>query len=122
MSHRRHDSLPDPALAHHLREAFKQHSDALDPWVATRLAAIRRDALRASHSQQGAWRRWSLPAGLAFALLLSLAIWQPWQTTAPPPPTQVAADMEIMLSDDNLELYADLDFYAWLGNDDAQLQ
>lgn len=123
MSQRRDDPIPDPDLARRLREDYERHRDDLDPWVATRLAAARRDALRIAGRRQHAWRRWSLPVGLAFALALSLAVWRPWQPVVPAANTQATADdMEIMLSDDNLELYADLDFYAWLGDDDASVQ
>lgn len=123
MSKRQVDSERDPALEQRLREAFERRTGDLDPWLATRLSAARRAAREAaSRGRSPSWR-WALPAGLAVALILSLGVWQPWQAPTGPASAQAGADeMEMMLSDENLELYADLDFYAWLGDDDARLQ
>ncbi|MBS0558164.1 MAG: hypothetical protein JSR27_12190 [Proteobacteria bacterium] len=104
----------------------------LDAATLSRLNRARQAAL----AQRGAPRRpgWAwMPAGLATAcaLLLAVGVWQARMPhtatpTATPPSTAAtqgasmnAADLDMIASDDNLEMMQDLDFYAWL---DAQDQ
>ena len=90
----------------------------LDATTLSRLNLARQNAL----AQRRRPAVWIIPAGLASAcaLLLALAV---WHGRVPPAPTDAAAvdvsagDNEALADDD--EFYEDLDFYAWL---DAQNQ
>jgi hypothetical protein len=89
-----------------------------DAATLSRLNRARQNAL----AQRRKSVRWTVPAGLASACALLLAV-AVWHGRAPPAPTDAtvvdisASDNEALTDDD--EFYEDLDFYAWL---DAQNQ
>lgn len=99
----------------------------LDAATLSRLNGARQAALAQRHRHRLVVG-WLLPTGLASACVLLLAFGV-WQTRVPPhhEPTSVvthqevgvfqADDMEMVDGDDNLDLYQNLEFYAWL---DAQ--
>ena len=105
-----------------------ESADGLDAATLSRLNRARRAALE--HARPRVARRWFLPAGLASAcgLLLAVAV---WHARAPADAARLpelpfsagvssnGADIDLVSSDDSLELYQDLEFYAWL---DAQDQ
>lgn len=96
------------------RTAVQRAADELDMATRSRLNQARQRAL--AQLDAPAWWRTSvwLPAGsvTALALLAALLWWQPAYTPETMP--LQAQDMEILLSGEDLELYADLDFYLWL--------
>ena len=103
-----------------------QSAQGLDAATLSRLNRVRQAAL----ARPRAAPRWFLPAGMASAcgLLLAVVAWYghvPSGGAAPiPPPLMAAAssngsDIDLVSSDDSLELYQNLEFYAWL---DAQDQ
>jgi len=99
--------------ANSLLEDSTHHLDAA---TLSRLNRARQNAL----TQRRTPARWIVPAGLASACALLLAV-AVWHGRAPPMPTDAAAiDLPVSASEaltDDDELYEDLDFYAWL---DAQ--
>lgn len=97
----------------------------LDAATLSRLNRARQAALA---QRQRPAMRWLLPTGLASAcvLMLALGIWQartPQHPDAMPIPTSKSVanfqpdDLEMVGGDDSLDLYQNLEFYAWL---DAQ--
>jgi hypothetical protein len=110
------------------RTLLDESVDGLDAATLSRLNRARQAAL--AQVRPRAARRWFLPAGLAGAcvLLLAVAAWHSHVPGAaarlPELPLTAAAspngsDIDLVSSDDSLELYQDLEFYAWL---DAQDQ
>lgn len=108
------------------RTLLEESAQALDAATLSRLNRARQAAI--AQRRPRATQRWFLPAGLASAcvLLLAVATWHsyaPMDTTASGLPfvTKGASDGDIDLvsGDDSLEFYQDLEFYAWL---DAQDQ
>jgi hypothetical protein len=102
-----------------------QSADGLDAATLSRLNRARQAAL----AQRAPPRRWLLPAGMAAASVLVLAALigrgylpsvvpgaQEFPLTAK---TAASSDIDLVSSDDSLEFYQDLEFYAWL---DAQEQ
>jgi hypothetical protein len=103
-----------------------ESAEALDAATLSHLNRARQAALAQRRPRMA--RLWWLPAGLASscALLLALGVWHPRASLPGPSPlaTMVApgtngGDVGIVSSDDSLDLYQDLEFYAWL---DAQDQ
>lgn len=96
------------------RTAAQRAADDLDMATRSRLNRARQRAL--AQLDAPAWRRTAawLPAGsvTALVLLATLLWWRPALTPETAP--LQAQDMEILLSGEELELYADLDFYLWL--------
>lgn len=116
---------PNEAAAHaawvERSVALLDHSiEDFDAATVSRLNRVRQRALN-----QHAMRRrgWYLGGGLfaaGAALALALMLSPVHRGTAPAPPRDegaAIADTDPLGSDDNLDLYENLDFYAWL---DAQ--
>jgi hypothetical protein len=110
------------------RRLLDESADGLDAATLSRLNRARQAAL-APRSRRSP-RLWLLPAGLAgaCAMLLAVAIWRPHHAAPAAgdlgghPPVaagdaNTAGATDTVVGDDSVEFYQDLDFYAWL---DAQ--
>jgi hypothetical protein len=105
-----------------------ESAEGLDAATLSRLNRARQSAL--SRARPRAVQRWFLPTGLASACVLLIAV-AAWHSRTPADATRVpelpftasasvnGGDIDLVSSDDGLELYQDLEFYAWL---DAQDQ
>ncbi len=103
-----------------IRNELERSARDLDGATLSRLNQARQSALRSTTRARPA--RWALPATLATACALALAIglWPRLLPDAVPVPTTQASsaeDFPMLAGGDELELYEELDFYAWL---DAQ--
>lgn len=106
------------------RELFAESTDGLDAATRSRLTRARAEAVAAA-GKSGGWRRWltwlragpgiGLGAGVAAAGALA-AVLVLQNETPQVPGAEIAAldDLEILLDEDELELYEELEFYAWL--------
>jgi len=105
------------------KDLLDHSAEGLDAATLSRLNRARQGALARARPRTAT--RWFLPAGLASAclLLLAVAVWNVHvRGGAIPPELPLAAaggDIDLVSSDDSLELYQNLEFYAWL---DAQDQ
>lgn len=120
---------PDDHIEQRARALFRQASHSLDPAMAGRLRAARREALQGAPSAHRA-ARLLLPAG-AFAViaLAALMIWSPRHPVpaAAAPAATVASstlaqdDSELPPDADSADptLYQNLDFYGWLAANDS---
>jgi hypothetical protein len=107
---------------HKARSAFMHSLDQLDAQMTVRLRAARARAVETASAHRSLWHRrpWALPAGAMTVLLVALASGVLWWNQNPQPGIPFATgsnnneDMSIVLSNDNLDMYADLDFYRWL--------
>jgi len=110
------------------RQLLDESAEGLDAATLSRLNRARQAALAARARRSP--RPWLLPAGLAgaCAMLLAVAIWRPHHAapSAADPgghpaiaagEANVAGATDTVVGDDSVEFYQDLDFYAWL---DAQ--
>jgi hypothetical protein len=112
-----------PEWAAQARKLLDESEQSLDAATLSRLNRARQTALatRARRPMQF----WFLPAGLASAcaLLLALAVWQPHHVgsgdASTPSATAVASDVDDGTAD-TPEFYQDLEFYAWLDAQGAQ--
>lgn len=125
MNHRDFHSTGDPAWINQTRALLDDSVRDLDAATLSRLNRARQIALEQQRRPRPA-RVWLLPAGLASAcaLLLAVAVWQPHRHAESSPmsgvsgTTSARAGTGDALSDEaSLEFYQDLEFYAWL---DAQ--
>jgi hypothetical protein len=103
------------------RRAFATSVASLDEAIALRLRAARQRALaEADRRRQPVWRvhPWALPVGAAAAVCAvvigGLIYSNQDQQMAVPFAAASNNDMAIVLSTDNLDMYADMDFYRWL--------
>ena len=110
------DNKPD--FEARLRERMRSHAPALDAGTRSRLNQARQAALAQLHKpawsplvRPGSW----LTAGGALAACVMVALLLRQGTVSPDIPTYAPVeDFEIILSEGDLELYEDLEFYAWV--------
>lgn len=112
------DMDKDSAWLNSVRQELDASARDLDAATLSRLNRARQAALAEVGHKRRSWRIW-MP-GLVAALGLSLAIglWlRPSTQTATPELSDPAQDFAMLASPDDLKMYDDLEFYAWL---DAQ--
>lgn len=114
--------LGDEDLVRRARAALDRSVAELDPATLGRLRAARRDALDgvapASRRRAFVWAPLGALAAAAVALVIALSPRPTEVAKAPPPPPRLVEDLEVVVSNDDLELYADLEFYEWLEQQD----
>lgn len=113
----------DDILARRARELFLESTRSLDPKVLASLSAARRRAVDAVAVPGGFHLSWRVPAGavaLLFVAVVGGALWTGSGQTPPPASSFTAAstDAPLMMTNDNLDMYSDMDFYQWLATQD----
>lgn len=102
----------DEQLAHDAKQAFDQSVDELDAATLSRLNRGRQAALAAARQPVRQWLRWVPATGVAAAALLVLLTQQgPGDVEVIAAP---AVDLEILLSEESIEMLEELEFYSWL--------
>lgn len=117
----------DDEFAARVGDQLRNSVDELDAATLSRLNrsrqvaldAIDRSALRTKRRNQ--W----LPVGVAAALaLIAVTLWQgqvPEPTGGfPLPIADETVDMELLFDDGDLEMYQELEFFAWLSEDELE--
>ncbi len=109
----------DNKLNQRIRTALDASVDELDPDISRRLRQARHAALEtATKPRPPFWQ----PAGafaLASILVLSIFLWPDRDTRQVAPEAAALADLELITTNDSLQLYEDLDFYQWLLESDT---
>ena len=118
------DSNQDLEFTRHLKRRLDEAEQNLDAGIRSRLTQTRYQALAQRKENPSWWPEWikqPLPGmAAAFALVLALAL-----TLNGPPSTQPGnglEDMDLLTAEDQLELYEDLEFYAWLAQEETTEQ
>ncbi|HET7395534.1 MAG TPA: hypothetical protein VFK12_03775 [Gammaproteobacteria bacterium] len=102
------------------RSIYASSLASLDQDVIARLRAARLRAVAEADRRQPLWqsRPWALPVGVSAmvvaAIVGSVLFWNQGQPNTVPFAAANNNDMAIVLSNDNLDMYADMDFYRWL--------
>lgn len=105
----------DDAWTRRIRSRLDDSTRDLDAATLSRLNRARQAALAQTTNRSRSW----LPLaalGSACALAVAIALW-PQPPSPPATAATTADDFPMLAGDDALELYEELDFYAWL---DAQ--
>lgn len=117
-----HHSNDRPAWIDQANRLLDDSVRDLDAATLSRLNRARQTAL--ARQRPRAQRIWLLPAGLASAcaMLLAVAVWQPHHRSETQPSAPIAAGATAAVDDGDsdetsTEFYQNLEFYAWL---DAQ--
>lgn len=115
------DSEAHEGIEVRAKQAFDDSVSSLDAQTRSRLAQARAHAL-----EQARRRPWWPARGLvpgAIAAAAALAVWMLWQDPMTQPAgLEIAAlqDLEILLSEEELEMLEELDFYTWLDEELAE--
>ncbi len=114
----------DDIFARRARERFLESTGNLDPRVLARLSEARRRVvdLVAQGQAPGRHLGWRIPASavaLAFVGVIGGALWMGGSNPPTAAPfSQANTDAPLMMTSDNLDMYADMDFYQWMETQD----
>ena len=108
----------DEQLAKRAKQAFDDSVDSLDGATLSRLNRGRQAALATSRRPQSQWLRWMPATGAAAVALIAVMMLQsPAEMDAISAP---AADLEILLGEESIEMFEELEFYSWLDTQDLE--
>lgn len=113
----RDDIATDDALAAKAKTVFDKSVDGLDGETRSRLNRGRQKALAELGGGGIRWMQWAPAGGLAAAAVLAVVIFTGNPQIAELEVPEVATDMEILLTEDSLEMIEDLEFYSWIDFD-----
>jgi hypothetical protein len=109
---------PEKILLERAKDLLNLGSEGLGPQTERRLEEIRLRALQAGEEKHPGFfspRRWVMAGSFAAATLAAVAIFF-WLSPSPEPlpATGEVEDLEIITSQERIDLYQNLDFYRWL--------
>ncbi len=108
--------LDEKELTAQAKELFDDSVERLDAATLSRLNQGRQQALQEIRETgpAGQWARWVPAGGLAAAAVVAVVVWQGMPVEHSAPAAGTAADFEIMLSEDSLDMLENLEFYSWI--------
>jgi len=108
----------DEQLAQQAKEAFDRSVDGLDAASLSRLNRGRQAALAGAGQPGRGWLRWIPATGAAAAVLLVVITLQgPGDVDVMSAP---AMDLDILLSEESIEMLEELEFYSWLDTQELE--
>ena len=99
----RHDN-PDERIARTAKQSFDESVDRLDAATLSRLNRGRQAALAEIARPERRWQQWMPASGLAEVDFVG----------------EPATDLEILLSEESIEMFEDLEFYSWLATQELE--
>ena len=94
------------------KQQFDESVDALDAATLSRLNRGRQAALQEARRSSPGWLQWMPATGLAAAVLLAVVMFgRPGDVDVIAVP---ASDFEIVMSEEDIDMLEDLEFYSWL--------
>lgn len=119
----------DETFATRAGARLRRHADELDATTLSRLNRARQHALDDLSARAGSWypSGWWIPAGAA-AIVVAIAVGQ-WGTSTRDPnwplldnpvTAKDAIDFELLMESEDLEMIADLEFFAWLPDEELE--
>lgn len=103
----------DEKYAQEAKALFDASVDELDAATLSTLNQSRQRALAEAHSPHRELMRWVPAAGVAAAVLIGVMVTLPDPGSTEVMPTALA-DMEILLGEDSIEMFEELEFYSVL--------
>jgi hypothetical protein len=100
-------------FAHEAKALFDNSVEELDAATLSTLNRSRHRALQEIGSQHANWMRWAPAAGVAAVVVVAVMLAVPRPGDVDVLPASVT-DMEILLSEDSLEMLEDLEFYRFI--------
>ena len=109
---------PDKEFLNGIRETLDASVDNLDEQTLLRLRRIRLDVLESAVKRRRLFGmpRWVTAGGFATVAVVAVTI-SIWLTSSQQRlPVRHVEEVEILTTQEHLELYKDLDFYRWLSD------
>ena len=113
----RNRNAADEAFAEKAKQLFDASVDGLDGETRSKLNRGRQAALAELQTGGRRWTQWVPAGGVAVAAVAALVVWTGSQQVPELDAPGVVADMEILLTEDSLEMLEDLEFYSWIDLD-----
>ncbi len=110
----RNDVTAESALTEKAKQHFDESVAGLDGETQSRLNRVRHAALAEFGAGRPAWAQWVPAAGVAAAAVVAVVMWTGGPQVDDIAAPAVASDMEILLTDDSLEMLEELEFYSWI--------
>jgi hypothetical protein len=111
---------PENLFLEKAKDLLNRGAESLDPRTQRRLAEIRVRALSQAEERRPGFfspRRWVMAGGFAAATMAALALlFWPSPSPDPLPTLGQVEDLEIITSQERVDLYQNLEFYRWLEN------
>lgn len=105
-------------LAEKAGRLFDESVERLDGETRVRLAQARARAVEAAEAGRPAWilgpSRLVPIGGVAAAALVAVLIWPGTEAPVGPEQAAVVTDLDLLLEGENIDLFEELEFYAWL--------
>ena len=107
---------PDRQFADNAKQLFDGSVEKLDAATLSRLNQGRHAALEELHRSRPSaeWVRWLPATGVAAAAIVTVMVMRGPDGIDIPVEPDVAADFEILLEGESLEMLEELEFYSWL--------
>jgi len=99
-----------------LSKALDAGQETLDPAIRRRLREARHTALEQLAPRRRFWQ--PVAAFAVAASLVAAVLWWPGSSTMLP--AAAVQDVDVIASDDSLQLYEELEFYEWLAVADVE--
>lgn len=112
----------DDAFAKKAKQLFDESVDGLDGETRSKLNRGRQAALAELHSGGRRWTQWAPAGGVAVAAVAALVIWTGSMRVPELDTPAVASDLEILLTEDSLEMLENLEFYSWIDLDGETIE
>ncbi len=106
-----------------IRESLEESTAQLDPGVRSRLDRMRHEAVTQRRAIRQRRMIWRYAAGaLATAAMAGWIFWGPSMRTTQDHTLAAMDDMDLLASDEPLEIYEEIEFYSWLSDLDHEFQ
>ena len=116
------ETLANEQFAAQAKTHFDDSVERLDAVTLSRLNKGRHQALaHQAPARPVGWFRWMPATGIAAAALMTVMIMRGPAGVDVIPEPMTASDLEILLEEDGLELFEDLEFYSWLEAADLEM-
>ena len=112
------ETKTDDVFVERARTRFDESVDRLDGETRSRLNQARHRALSELDRGNAAWRGWVPATGVAAAAAVALVMWTGGWQADDMDESAAVTDMEILLTEDSLEMLEDLEFYSWMDLDE----
>jgi hypothetical protein len=115
-------TLADEQFTAQAKTHFDDSVQRLDAATLSRLNKGRHQALaHQGRARPAGWFRWMPATGIAAAALMTVMIMRGPSGVDVIPEPMTASDLEILLEEDGLDLFEDLEFYSWLEAADLEM-
>ncbi len=110
----RNDVTAESVFTRKAKQHFDESVAGLDGETQSQLNRGRQAALAELGAGRPAWVQWAPAAGVTAVAVVAVVVWTGSLRVDDITVPAVASDMEILLTEDSLEMLEELEFYSWI--------